>query len=150
VRITARDINGFTRADAGLVVAQLSYRAKVTRSGPPRLGKLVELYGGFTRHDPTAIMQWTDECIAYAVGHRTLPDIDDPFPTTVMHNSAASFLTVAQTAFRGGFVRAEPSPRLIEREHGPFESRGSFRPNPSATAATGDATGCLRPRGHAA
>ncbi len=61
----AFDLEAFTRADAGLVVAQLSYRAHVTRSAPPFIHRLIALYGSFGDGGPEAAMRWTDQRIAY-------------------------------------------------------------------------------------
>ncbi len=117
------DLSRCARADAGLVVAQLSYRAQVTRRAPPVLHAALRAFGPFG-DDPKSIMDWTDERISYAASHETLPAVHDPFPQRVNHNAADSYLTVAQVAFRGGLSASHPSPELIEVRYGSFSSPG--------------------------
>ncbi|OAI39304.1 hypothetical protein AYO39_00470 [Actinobacteria bacterium SCGC AG-212-D09] len=117
------DLDAFERADAGLVVAHLSYRARVTRCARPSLSALVREYGSFG-DGPGRIARWTDRRIAYAAGHGTLPDRTDRFPRQVAHNAADSYLTIAQLAFRGGLSSNAPSLGFIEQRYGSFLSHG--------------------------
>jgi hypothetical protein len=63
-------------------------------------------------------MRWTDQRIASAAGHHTLPDLSDSFPRSVSHNTAASYLAVAQLAFRGGLAGTPPSTEFVRQRYG--------------------------------
>lgn len=61
-----------TEAEAYLVLAQLSFRAAVTRRVPPSLSRIREEYDGgerLTRERAQEIMDWTDRRILQAA-HR--------------------------------------------------------------------------------
>jgi hypothetical protein len=55
-----------TKAEAYLVVAQLNYRAGVTRHGPPVLSKIRELYGDISSERTKFIQAQTDRRIGQA------------------------------------------------------------------------------------
>lgn len=119
------DLDAFTRADAGLVVAQLSYRAQVTRKAKPFLQTLVRLYGPFGTSGPEWVMRWTDQQIAFAAARDTVAPVRELFEYRVQHSEADCFLTIAQLAFRGGLTTSGPPLALIRRRHGEFHARGA-------------------------
>jgi hypothetical protein len=63
-----------TEVEAYLVVAQLSYRADVTRHSPPALSRLREEYDGgdkLTDERAKEVMAWVDRRIEQAAARRT-------------------------------------------------------------------------------
>jgi len=112
-------------ADAYLVVAQLSYRADVTRRVPPTLHRLLEQHGNFGPHEPDHLMEWVDQRIAYANAHATVPDPGQQFLRQVRHTVADAFLTVEQLAYRGGQRDNEPALLFLVQRHGAFGGRGA-------------------------
>ncbi|OAI39323.1 hypothetical protein AYO39_00570 [Actinobacteria bacterium SCGC AG-212-D09] len=63
-----------TEAEAYLVLAQLSYRASVTRHSPPVLSKIRENYDGgnrLTDERAQEVLDWTDRRILQAAARRS-------------------------------------------------------------------------------